>query len=304
VAVFLNHLLAWIFLVLLSRQRRAVARNLAVVLGKTHILGDWLRVRRVFFEFGLTLIECFRIHVGLPLSIGMKAGVRQPIEKALAGGKGAILVTCHLGSWHVAAKALEDADYVLNVIMRAEANPKTRAYLDEVAARRKVRFLYVGEDFTLPILVLQALRRNELVALQADRMFGPKGLTLPFFGKPALFPLGPAILSYLSGAPIIPAIAVRTTTGEPPEENYSVGCLGTILPDRKKNRDAELARLTSAVVQHLEELVRKYPEQWFNFYEVWPQSPVSRPRAALSPSVPEPAAPADNSKQIQDPSAS
>ena len=50
--------------------------------------------------------------------------------------------------------------------------------------------------------LLAALRRGEVVALQGDRAIGTRGdIMLPFFGRPAPFPLGPFLLARAAGVP-------------------------------------------------------------------------------------------------------
>ena len=59
------------------------------------------------------------------------------------------------------------------------------------------------------IQLLSALRRGEVVALQGDRAIGTRGdVAIPFFGRPAFFPLGPFLLARAAGVPVVPAFCV------------------------------------------------------------------------------------------------
>ncbi len=103
-----------------------------------------------------------------------------------------------------------------------------------------------------------------MVAVQADRALGTRGDALiPFFGKPAPFPLGPYLLAGAVGVPMVPAFCLlganyryRIKVGEP----ISV----------QRGGEVEAAHAWVAV---LEDIVREHPTQWFNFFDVW--NPVS-----------------------------
>ena len=252
------------FLILMPKPRKGIQSNLHQVLGPCSRVENWLRARRVFRNWGFTLIEAWRIHVGHDLDTDTTQDGKEHVEEALQYNRGGILVTCHLGSWHVAGKVLEDDDYPLHILMLPEQNPQTRKFYEEIAAKRKINFIYIGEDITTSLQALKALKRNELVAIQGDRVLQQRSIELPFFGKNASFPIGPALLSILSGAPLIPAVTVRT-----PEKKYHVACFGLIFPNQEADREEEITRLTKEIVQRLEELIQTYPYQWFNFFPVW-----------------------------------
>jgi lauroyl/myristoyl acyltransferase len=73
--------------------------------------------------------------------------------------------------------------------------------------RLKIVDLSGGPRATIELL--QALRRNEIVAIQGDRVYRRHGADVPFFSQPATFPLGPFLLSQVSGAPVLPGFVIR-----------------------------------------------------------------------------------------------
>jgi predicted LPLAT superfamily acyltransferase len=118
---------------------------------------------------------------------------------------------------------------------------------------------------TIALELVAALRRGEVVAVQGDRALGTRGdVMFPFFGRPAPFPLGPFVLARAVGVPLVPAFCVL---GE--SYRYTVKVVAPIVVRRGEEEDAARAWVAS-----LEDIVRRHPTQWFNFFDVW--HPLSR----------------------------
>ena len=102
-----------------------------------------------------------------------------------------------------------------------------------------------------------------VVAVQGDRALGTRGdVLIPFFGWPAPFPLGPFLLASAVGVPLVPAFCLLDA-----DHRYAVKVAEPFAVPR--GGEEEAARAWVAV---LEDVVREYPTQWFNFFDIW--SPV------------------------------
>jgi lauroyl/myristoyl acyltransferase len=113
---------------------------------------------------------------------------------------------------------------------------------------------------TVSLELLAALRRGEVVGVQGDRALGTKGdIEVPFFGRPARFPLGPFLLSSGVGVPLLPAFCLLDE-----QYRYVVKIAEPFIAVRGEEEAA--ARTWVAA---LEAIVREYPTQWFNFFDIW-----------------------------------
>jgi predicted LPLAT superfamily acyltransferase len=95
-------------------------------------------------------------------------------------------------------------------------------------------------------------------------------MCLPFFGRPAPFPLGPFVLARAAGVPVVPAFCLLDR-----DYRYSVRIATPIIVRRGEEADA-----ARAWVGALEAVVRERPTQWFNFFDVWRVLGEPAPRAA------------------------
>jgi len=183
---------------------------------------------------------------------------------AVAEGRGLVLVTAHLGNWELGGRLLAARlRRPTHVVVAAEADPRVERFLR--GGPSPVRFVRRG-DPTAMVPLVGALRRGEIVALQGDRALGTRGDALvDFFGEPAPFPIGPFVLGRAAAVPVVPAFCLLDR-----DLRY------TVVMDRAIHVTAngEAAALAQWVAV-LEAMIRRAPEQWFNFFDVWSATPAS-----------------------------
>ncbi len=179
-------------------------------------------------------------------------------SRILGDAIGVVSVTAHVGNWELAGRLLARRTRRRTHVVVA---PEAVTGLERWVRRDGdgVRFVVRG-SVSVGVELVAALRRGEVVALQGDRAIGTKGdLLIPFFGRPAPFPLGPFILARAAGVPVVAAFCVLEADGR-----YAVRIAPPVTVER--GEEAEAARQWVSV---LEGIVREYPTQWFNFFDVW-----------------------------------
>ncbi len=242
---------------LLPAEQAAVRRTLEVTTGASGGRLEALTAR-VFQDFAM----CFSDLVSTN---------RQPLARlsayveSVSGGDdvarlpgGLVSVTAHVGNWELAGRLLAgESARRTNVVVAAEEAPE----LERWVRRNGDGMRFVPRSHPrIGIQLLSALRRGEVVALQGDRAIGTRGdVAIPFFGRPAFFPLGPFLLARAAGVPVVPAFCVLG-----PGYRYTVRLAPPISVERGDEEGA--ARVW---VRLLEDIVREHPTQWFNFFDVW-----------------------------------
>jgi KDO2-lipid IV(A) lauroyltransferase len=259
---------AAIFFLLLRRERRAVAGNLRRV---TRLAGLplWWQVGRVFYSFcDLMVSYCYVPQAGFEDLRGMlragESGLRK-IDECLAKGCGVIVWTAHLGNWEFASRLLEMHGRTVHVARLVENNP-AELMLRDLMSNERLRIVDLGRGTAAALELIHALRSNEIVAIQGDRVYQRLTANLPFFGEPAAFPLGPFLLSQASGAPVLPGFVLRKGW-----LRYRVAMGDAIWP-----ADGGVAAQQEALKQavaFLETTLQTNYDQWLNFYPFWPEAP-------------------------------
>jgi KDO2-lipid IV(A) lauroyltransferase len=262
---------ALIFFLMLKRERRAVASNLRQISGKRGLPLQW-KVYWVFYSFcDLMVSYCFIPQAThsqlLNMLVDQERGGAK-IDQCLAAGHGLIVWTAHVGNWEFASRLLEMHGRPVNVARVVEDKPAEITLRNLMASERlKIVDLRGGAQATIELL--QALRRNEVVAMQGDRVYQRHSADVPFFSRPASFPLGPFLLSQVSGAPVLPGFVIRqgwlrylALMGDPIPPAGSQVASG--------DGDAGLQEALCQAVRFLEKTLTTHYDQWMNFFDFWP----------------------------------
>lgn len=244
--------------------REALAENLRVVLearGVEYTESDLARLLQKNFEhFAKYVVDFFKIESLSPGALRAWIRMEPPdyLEPCRAMGKGVIGLSAHLGNWELGALVLNASGDRVNAIVREQSTRRSEALFGSRRARRGVRALPMRGAAGL---ASACLKRNEFVVILADLDFSGREPFVPFFGRPARLPRGPAVLSKRTGAPILPAFVLRQA-----DDTFCFRAYPPILPGRSRSVQ-EIQRDICAV---LEAVIGEHPEQWFAYQPLWP----------------------------------
>jgi KDO2-lipid IV(A) lauroyltransferase len=192
----------------------------------------------------------------------------QHLFAAIEAGKGAILLTAHLGNWEMGGVLLKPLGVDLSVVYVPDQFADVEAFRARLRRATGVTGIAIHPRESLASLpVLRALRENRLVALQGDRDFNDKGVAMDFFGAPVSFPIGPFHLALATGAPLLPCF-VGYSTGH----RFIIEVGEPIRLESTGDRRADVERGLRQWVNVLEAAVRRWPTQWYTFYDFWPET--------------------------------
>ena len=246
----------------LPAERSRVRANLARVLAGATPRELDAAVGKTFANFGAFFADLLILNRAAPDTLRPYVAERvgdENLDAAFAAGRGAVLVTAHLGNWELGGRLLACRGGAprTHVVLSAEEDAALERHL-RVNAPELCFVTRTHPTSTLGLLA--ALRRGEAVAMQGDRPTGERGDRLvPFFGSPAAFSIGPFVLARAAGAPVVPAFCTMA-----PDGRYRVD----VGPPIWVKPGEEMAGLETLVAA-LERAVRAHPTQWFNFFDVW-----------------------------------
>ncbi len=260
-------------------DNRNVKANLRTILPRKNVreIRD-IRVR-MNRNFAMYLVDFFRFQGldGEYIKKFVRVENKQAFDQALSQGKGCIVLTAHLGNWELGGVVLSQIGYPLWAVALPHKSKKVNGFFNSQRESKGIRVIPLGKAF---IRCVTLLRSNELIALVGDRDFTKDGgILVNFFGKPAYLPKGPAMISLMTGAPIVPAFMIRnkvhdgfTLRFEKPLmfNSGDKNLQGNGKPHRLlKVKDEDVKRLTESCARVMEEYIKRFPEQWYMFKKFW-----------------------------------
>ncbi len=249
------------FALALPEERRRVRDALRQVHGVRAAHVEGRDVIRTFSDYAACLAE----GLGAEREEARRARVEvvggSHLTSVLGAGRGAVLVTAHVGPWDAAARVLSaDLGARVVLVMTAEPDAEARALHDQVRRRAGIRVLSVGATPLDALPLLRHLRHGGVAAFQLDRP-SPSARSLPtqLFGRPFAVPEGPFRIAGLAQVPVVPLFAARRGYF-----SYSIE-LGEPLECSARASEAELEAVAQRAVVRMERFIAAHPTQWFHF---------------------------------------
>jgi len=196
----------------------------------------------------------------------LKVDGLEHLEEARAIGKGVLVVSCHMGSYEVVS-AIWSATLTPVSFFAEELEPRPLfEWYRDTRARLGISVLTLDHGGIRK--VLQALHDKEMVITAIDRDITGTGHPMPFFGRLAPIPLGPAAIALRLGTPLFPVCVYRL-----PDDTYQAEGAPLVFAESTGDSRADQVRATEQVLRHLENFIRRHPEQWHVPHRIWEGSP-------------------------------
>ena len=189
------------------------------------------------------------------------------LKDPVAAGTGVIVALPHSGNWdHAGAYFCAQGIPLVSVAERVKPEKLFQKFLTYRQAMG-MEILALDSN-TLPTLS-NRLSEGKLIALVADRDFSKSGVEVDFFSKKAKMPIGPAVLSLRTGAPLITAQVSYNPNG------IQIDFLGPIIPRIQGSLEERAKDLVQQCADNFEIGISKHPEDWHMLQRIWIESEVS-----------------------------
>lgn len=184
------------------------------------------------------------------------------LDAALSRGKGALIISTHFGNWDMAAAILGASPYQCHALVDSLKPAAFDKLVQETRQKHGLKLIRVEGALTG---IFRALRRNEVVLVVADKPSPGTGVEVEFFGEKTWLPDGPAAIALKTGAKLVPAFLARQ-----PNDMEFWGRLEPALQyELSGNKEQDIHTITQCVAKALEDMIRRYPDQWYMFRPMW-----------------------------------
>jgi predicted LPLAT superfamily acyltransferase len=226
--------------------------------------GKWKSKWKIYVNYvflGQVLIDKVAVLGGMSKKFSSTSNGAENLHRIAALNKGAILLGAHLGNWEIAGQYLLNYSGKINIVMYDGEDQQIKELLQKVMGGIRYNVIAIKNDLAHIYAVSDALARNEIVVMHADRFVkGARTVKVPFLGEEAQFPIGPfqLIKTFRANYTFVYGIKASAT-------HYNFYAR----PHREGKSDSDITEMVKDYANDLEQMVKQHPEQWFNFYNFW-----------------------------------
>ncbi|MGB2694216.1 MAG: hypothetical protein WBD55_03395 [Dehalococcoidia bacterium] len=251
------------------RQRKALNRNLAWVLGSNDRREVDAMARRAFRNFGKFVIDFIHFPVMTRDEVRKRLVFTQwtDLDEVRDAGKGVVIVTMHFGIWDLGGAVLAAYDYPINAVADSFGYEPMNGLVH--GSREKLGIHVIPRE-KVGLSLFRALKRGEMVAMLVDVPAPQETIMVEFLGAPAAVSSAPARIALRTGAHVMPAVVLRG-----PERDTLIRPIVDIRSvryERTGDEERDVLALTRQILLVFEEHVRRHPEQWYIFRPMWPNA--------------------------------
>jgi lauroyl/myristoyl acyltransferase len=259
----------WLAARLLPSTGAAIAHNLRAVFPDEPAVILKKRARRTLQAYARDTVDFLRTLRASDADVSslfeLPSECIQRFRDVIAAGRGAILVTGHYGNWEVGGVVVRRVlRRPLTIVAMAEASAEVNRIRREIRVELGIDTIEVRQSLETALQIRRRLSENGIVAMLMDRHLGRDRVGVTFLGRPAWFLRTPALMSYLTGAPLMPCFIERK-----PHGGFAVFLSEPIVTSSALSRDEATRLAAQQFADQLTLRVREHPEYWYQFYRYW-----------------------------------
>ena len=262
---------------IVRRERNKALRNIALAFPEWDEKKRRATIRAMFQHFGMSLFEIAWLW-NMDLATRDRTTTFEGSEAMLRlidEGRGVILFTAHVGNWEWLSISMGLFSRPTSVLQRERGEAEIGRYITEFRARVGVQSIDRGSP-AAPRQMINAVRSGGILAFLLDQNMRTESVKVPFFGRPALTPIGPVKFAIRTEAAVVTALQERR-----PDGTHHIRILEPI----QCKRDDDPTELAARITRDIEEHIRRVPEQWVWMHDRWKERPEWDVSTAASPAA-------------------
>ena len=215
---------------------------------------SWKSFGKVYanhFRFGQIILDRFGVYAGKKYRFITEG--QELMDELEMHPEGFVNLSSHIGNYEIAGYSLKPKSKRFNALVYAGETATVMENRQKMLSQNNMSMIPVKEDMSHLFLLNNAIDNGEIVSMPADRIFGSqKAVECQFFGEKVRFPMGAFALASKKNVAMLAVFVMK--------ESY-------------KTYHAYVRGIKNAqdFADNLEEIVKRYPTQWFNYFDFWKQ---------------------------------
>ena len=227
----------------------------------------WKSFRSVYvnhFRFGQIILDRFGVYAGKKYQFTNEG--QELMDELESHPEGFILLSSHVGNYEIAGYSLKPKSKRFNALVYAGETATVMENRQRLLSQNNMSMIPVKEDLSHLFALNAALDAGEMVSMPADRIFGSqKYAECRFFGETARFPLGSFAMAVQKNVPVLAVFVMKEGLKKYHAYVQEITC------DHQAGKREQMSQMAQCFADRLEHIVRRYPTQWFNYFDFWKQ---------------------------------
>lgn len=230
-----------------------------------HGYGKWRSVWMTYRNhaaFAEVVIDRFAMYSGKEFEIVID---NYELFRNLSNGNEAFIqLSSHTGNYELAGYTLRAENKSFYALVYGGEKESVMRNRSRMFAGNNIRMIPMADDMSHLFEIERVLAGGQILSMAADRSYGSqKKFTVRLLGADAGLPQGPFLLAVTRGVPVI-----FTTVMKEKAKRYRI-TIQPITADPALSRREQARALADDFAVKLEGIIKKYPEQWYNYFDFW-----------------------------------
>jgi len=217
------------------------------------------------FIFAQIVVDKFAAIAGNIKNFTIEIEDNDCIKEWAAQKKGFIIASSHIGNFELGGYVFQKAEQKIYAMIFGGESREYSKKRESALKKANLNLVSVQEDMSHLFILKEALEQGNMVILPCDRIYGSaKNFKINFLGQDAWFPSSSFRFAAQLDVPVVALFVMKKNLTK-----YKA----FIIPVETDNSEASSAKRAAIFadnyVKSCEEILRKYPRQWFNFFDFW-----------------------------------
>ena len=222
---------------------------------------SFLNVYANHFRFGQVIVDRYAAYAGKKFHFELEGN--DMFLAMLEEPGGCVQISSHIGNYEMIGYSLTSTSKRINGLFYGGETKVLMDFRRKILGMHNIGLIEVDGSMSHIFQMNAALDRGEVISMMGDRLFGSsKAIKCMFLGKEASFPMGPFALAVQKEVPMLAVFSMRY------KGRYRV-YVRDIEQDESLPIRARMTDMAKKFASELENVVRMYPTQWFNYYDFW-----------------------------------
>ena len=213
--------------------------------------------------FGQIVLDKFAVLSGNKTRYTVNITGKSYYDKLSSENNGFIIASSHIGNFEMGSIIFQQDKRQKYALVYEGETAELQQNRIKTLKTSNINLISVKEDMSHLFTLKQVLENGEIVIIPCDRLYGSsKKINCNFLKNNADFPLAPFHLAARMNVPLVSLFVMK--------DNYKT-YHAYILPINSPPTDLSPSKkadfLAHNFVSSCEQIIKKYPHQWFNFYE-------------------------------------